>query len=325
MEAWHILLLILFLFCMNYMNQIVKDKFSYMDISTEGFESGTTIPGAVLESSNLIQWMPNKELYDDFYASVYDKLSHGYIRNQAEAALIVHEWTKRGEPANTFNLLDVGCGTGISVCAFAKAGIARTVGLDTSKSMLEWGKNKNLTASTLTEDQKATIEWREGDVMNSSVCSGGEFDHVTMLYFTVYYLADKESAFRNIFFWTKPGGRFVLQVVNKHKFDPLLESASPWVGFSLQKYSDKRLTRSEVNFNKFKYVGDFDLQDPEAEFRETFHFTDKTVRRQRHSLKMEDMSNIIGMAKLAGWEYLGFTDLTPIGFQYSFHLHFKRS
>jgi SAM-dependent methyltransferase len=145
------------------------------------------------------------------------------------------------------------------------------------------------------------------------------------LYFTLCYFPDKETVFRNIYFWTKPGGRLVVQVVNKHKFDPLLESASPWVGFSLQKYADKRITRSEVNFNKFTYAGDFDLQDPESEFRETFHFPNKTVRRQKHNLLMEDMSNIIGMAKLAGWGYLGFTDLTPIGFQYSYHLHFKRA
>jgi ubiquinone/menaquinone biosynthesis C-methylase UbiE len=289
----------------------------------EGFESGP-IPGATDESSG-VKWLNNQELYDDFYVSVYDQLTHGYLRNQSEAALILHEWTKRGDSLRNFHVLDIGCGTGISICSFAKMGVARSVGLDSSKPMLDWAQKKTVPSTTLTSEQLANIEWRHGNVMDSSICSGGEFDHVTMLYFTIYYLTDKETAFRNINYWTKPGGRLVIQAVNKHKFDPLLESAAPWVGFSLQKYSEERLTRSEVNFNKFKYTGDFELQDPDAEFRESFHFTDKTVRRQRHELHMEDMTNLIGMAKVAGWQYLGFTDLTPIGFQYSYHLHFKRT
>ena len=117
----------------------------------------------------------------------------------------------------------------------------------------------------------------------------------------------------------------VIQVVNKHKFDPMLESASPWLFFSLQKYSDDRITRSEVDFDKFKYTGDFALMDPKAEFRETFRFKDGRVRYQKHEFVMEDMSAIVGMAKLAGWEYIGNVDLTSIGFSYSYHLHFKRS
>ena len=127
-----------------------------------------------------------------------------------------------------------------------------------------------------------------------------------------------------MYFWTKPGGRMVVQVVNKHKFDPMLESSAPWLGFSLQKYSDTRITKSEVAFNKFKYNGEFHLMDPNAEFRETFRFEGGKIRRQRHTLRMNDMSEIVGMAKMAGWEYLGFTDLTPISFEYAYHLHFKR-
>jgi ubiquinone/menaquinone biosynthesis C-methylase UbiE len=191
--------------------------------------------------------------------------------------------------------------------------------------MLHWAKTKNMPSTTLDDEQKQAIEWRHGDAMDPSACSAGEFDHISMLYFTVYYLKNKEAVFRNAYLWTKPGGRFVVQVVNKHKFDPMLESASPWLFFSLQKYADSRITRSEVDFNKFKYTGDFLLEDPKAEFRESFRFSDTTVRHQKHDLLMEDMSAIVGMAKIAGWEYIGNVDLTPISFQYSYHLHFRRT
>lgn len=322
-EAW-IFLILLALFAINYialMNERIFTQLESTDI--EGFTS--EIPGATSDSDRNIKWLTNEDLYDSFYASVYDQLCKPYVRNQSEAALILHEWTKRDEDKTTFRVLDIGCGTGITVCSLAKMGVARAVGLDSSQAMIQWAKTKNMPSTTLDDEQKQAIEWRLGDVNDPSACSGGEFDHVCMLYFTVYYLKNKEAVFRNIYLWTKPGGKFVIQVVNKHKFDPMLESASPWLFFSLQKYADSRITRSEVDFNKFKYTGDFLLEDPSAEFRETFRFSNNTVRYQKHELFMEDMSAIVGMAKAAGWEFIGNVDLTPISFQYSYHLHFKRS
>jgi SAM-dependent methyltransferase len=321
---WHILVVFLILFAINYMsllNERTLTKFSSTD--PEGFTS--EIPGATHESDGNVKWLTNAELYDSFYTSVYDQLCKPHVRNQSEAALILHEWTKRGEEQKTFRILDIGCGTGITVCSFTKMGVKQVVGLDSSQAMIDWAKNKTTPSTTLTAEQKENLEWRFGDAINPGVCSAGEFDHISMLYFTVYYLKNKEAVFRNAYLWTKPGGKFVLQVVNKHKFDPMLESASPWVFFSLQKYSDSRITRSEVTFDKFKYTGDFLLEDPKAEFRETFRFADSTVRHQKHELLMEDMTAIVGMAKLAGWEYIGNVDLTPIGFQYSFHLHFRKA
>lgn len=319
------LVLILVFIALNYIGNIIQDRLGPR-FSKEGFENpDALIAGALGEENGVIRWLSNDDLYDDFYVSVYDQLTQGSVRNQAEVGLMLHEWTKRGDELKTFNVLDVGCGSGIAVCAFAKMGVARVVGMDKSDAMLKQAKTKTLPQTTLTDKQKDVIEWRKADVANPSACTGGEFDHICMMYFTIYYINDKEGAFRNMYFWTKPGGRLVVQVVNKHKFDPMLESSTPWIGFSLQKYTDKRITSSEVTFDKFKYKGEFDLQDPGAEFRETFRFEGGKVRRQRHTLKMDDMSEIVGMAKLAGWEYLGFTDLTPISFEYAYHLHFKRS
>ena len=65
------------------------------------------------------------------------------------------------------------------------------------------------------------------------------------------------------------------------------------------------------------------MEDPQAEFRETFRFKDGKVRRQRHVFRMEDMNFIVERAVAAGWEYQGHVDLTPIGLEYFFHLHFR--
>ncbi len=335
MEPWWILLFLVFLASLLYINLLVEDRIVApyrkqlrKDNSAsveEGFQDTKDIAGVYPENQGVIRWLPNDELYDSFYASIYDQLSQGAVRNQAEVGLMLHEWTKRGQDFKTFKILDAGCGTGVSAAAFAKMGVKKVVGIDKSPAMLTYARDHLLTQTTLTPEQKQAIEWREADLLNPSAAQGGEFTHAVLQYFTVYYFTDKETLFRNLFFWVAPGGRLAIHVVNKHKFDPMLESASPWLGFSLQKYAKDRVTHSEVSFNKFTYSADFDLHDPAAEFREVFRFKDGKIRRQRHTFKMEDMNTIVGMAKAAGWEYVGYTDLTPVGFEYAYHLHFKHS
>ncbi len=329
MDLWFFLLLLFLLAALNSIALILQDKFfneygiSKLGGSIEGFENAEEIAGAVPKNSGIVKYLDNTALYDKFYASIYDQLTQGSVRTQAEVGLMIHEWTKRGEDKSKFEVLDVGCGTGIAVAAFAKLGVKRVVGLDTSEAMLTQAQTKTIPRTTLTEEQKAAISWQQGSVEDSTVFQGGQFTHAFLMYFTVYYMADKETMFRNLYYWIKPGGRLVVHVVNKHKFDPMLESSAPWLGFSLQKYSKERVTKSEVTFDQFKYTGDFDLQDPGAEFRETFDFQDGRVRRQKHTFRMEDMLEIVNLAKVAGWTYKGYTDLTPISFEYAYHLHFS--
>jgi hypothetical protein len=131
------------------------------------------------------------------------------------------------------------------------------------------------------------------------------------------------ALFRNLYLWVRPGGQLAIEVVNKYKFDPMLESASPLVGFSLQKYSKKRLTESNVVFDKFTYTGHFDLVDPQAEFIETFRFKDGTIRRQKHKMTMPTMEEIVKMGQAAGWVYQKYVDLVVVGFEYSYLLFFR--
>ncbi len=292
--------------------------------TTEGFanEDKDAIPGATEESKGIIQWLDSKTLYDSFYAKVYDQLTQGSVRTQAEVGLLATEWTKRGDDLKDFDVLDAGCGTGIATLAFGKLGCRKVVGLDASQAMLDHAKDVVLPKSTLTQEQKESISFRHGDLIDPSVCAAGEFSHACLLYFTVYYFPDKEALFRNFHMWIRPGGKLAVHVVNKHKFDPMLESAAPWMGFSLQKYADQRITKSEVTFDKMKYTGEFHLTDPAAEFRETFRFQNGTVRRQKHEFVMEDINTIVGFAKVAGWKYDGFVDLTKLSAEYFYILYF---
>ena len=162
----------------------------------------------------------------------------------------------------------------------------------------------------------------KGDMNQQSTFSGGQFSHAALLFFTVYYSNDPTGLFRNLFHWIRPGGHLAIEVVNKYKFDPLLEAASPFVGTTIQKYVKKRVTKSKVVFDKFSYEAEFDLKDPIAEFREVFRFPDKSVRRQRHTLQMKDINDFVHIAQVAGWKYNGFIDLMSAGFEYAYILMF---
>ena len=108
----------------------------YLYSKAEGFEDGSgPVPGAVQENKGLIQWMDNSKLYDSFYAGIYDQLTQGSVRTQAEVGLLLNEWTSPKkhnsvgkENLETFEILDAGCGTGIAVAAFGKIGCKRVVG-----------------------------------------------------------------------------------------------------------------------------------------------------------------------------------------------------
>jgi ubiquinone/menaquinone biosynthesis C-methylase UbiE len=260
-------------------------------------------------------FLTNDKLYDSFYASVYEQLTQQQTRTAAKVALIFQEWQKKAWKAETMEILDAGAGTGVASAAFAKMKVKRVLALDKSEAMLDIAKFGN--------QKNKNVDYRLADLNNPSACNGQEFTHAACLYFTLYYLPDKDAFFRHMFLWVKPGGELAVEVVNKYKFDPMLESASPWQGFSLQKYSKKRVTESKVTFDKFEYTGRFDLYDPAADFTETFRFKDGKVRRQKHKLTMPSMEEIVKIGQAAGWTYTKFVDLVMVGFEYSYILFFR--
>ena len=130
--------------------------------------------------------------------------------------------------------------------------------------------------------------------------------------------------FRNLAYWIKPGGTLAIEVVNKYKFDPILNSSNPWIGVNPQNYVKERLKTSKVVFDTFDYEATFELEDPNAEFRETFRFKDGSVRRQKHMLFMPSIPEIIKKAKQNGWLYTKYVDLMNISFPYGYLLFFNR-
>ena len=294
------------------------DKLTTMDVTTvkEGF---------ITESQqSKYEWLQNDELFDDFYASVFMKLTQIETLIQAESAICLQEFETITKKEH-MNILDAGCGVGIATCAFKKLGVKSVVGLDKSRAMIQYARNTVLPNTTLTDIEKQDIEFRNMDLLGPTSANAAEFTHACILYFTIYYFRDLDTLFRNLALWVKPGGSLAIEVVNKYKFDPVLNPSNPWVGISPQKYATERLHKSTIVFDTFDYESVFELEDPRAEFRETFRYKDGSVRRQKHTLYMRSIPDIVKIAKESGWLYTKYVDLMPLSFQYGYILFFTRA
>lgn len=296
----------------------------------EGFTSDNDAEDNDAEDSEAkhsqYEWLRGNDIYDDFYAKVFPKITQFHKILQGETAIIFTEWTTdRPTQPKDMVFLDVGSGTGVAAAAFIKLGAERVIGLDRSASMVRYARDKTIPSTTLSETEQERIEFRNIDAYSPSALNGGEVTHIYMTYFSVYYFHDMITLFRNLAFWCRPGGRLAIEVVDKYRFEAIPDSSNPWVGINPQRYKKERITKGTVEFDRFSYKTEFNLYDPRAEFNETFRFKDGTVRRHKHELYMYDISKIVEMAAEAGWKFDKSADLMPIGFPHAFILFFTRT
>jgi SAM-dependent methyltransferase len=317
MDSWQITLIILIsLMFLNYiaLKFLIQKHIVANASETEAFShiEGFSGDSATSEDSNT-EVLTNDDLYDSFYSKIYDQIVAGDVRCKTEVIFTLNWIKKYWKESKSLEILDIGCGTGGHVAEFTKDGVSKVVGIDKSLPMIERARN-------LYKDH----EFRHDNVENPRIFSASEFNLVTMYYFTIYYVHHKEQILKNIFNWLKPGGGFVVHIVNREKFDPILESASPFTAFSLQKYSKERITKSKVVFDKFDYEAEFVIQDADAEFHETFKFKDGRKRKHVHNLHMPKIEKIVSEIESAGFTYKEFIDLTPIGYEYQYLFCFLR-
>jgi SAM-dependent methyltransferase len=327
-DTWETVLIVaLIMTLVSYTMVYAVDKLTVynMGMVSEGFVGSfeETKESDALTSKH--EWLSNEDLFDDFYASVFTKLTQNENLIQAESGLCMEEFAKVVEDKSQLRILDAGCGIGIATTAFAKLGAGQVTGIDKSQAMVRYAKDKTLPNTTLTETQKQNVEFRTFDLNGPGAATAAEFNCACLLYFSVYYFRDLDNLFRNLALWVQPGGSLAIEVVNKHKFETILDSSNPWVGISPQRYSKERLTKSHVVFDKFEYDAMFELDDPRAEFRETFRFKDGSTRRQKHTLYMPSINEITEKAQRNGWLYTKYVDLMPISFQYGYLLFFTRA
>lgn len=245
------------------------------------------------------------EIYDDFYADIYDFLVFNELKNDYEVGMIINQNT----PNTKTVVLDVGCGTGHHVAKMAQNNNLEIIGIDISPSMIKKAKANY-----------PNLNFQLADVLNRDAFQNNMFTHILCLYFTIYYIEDKNQFFNNAMDWLKPGGYLFVHLVDRYKFDPILPPGNPLYIVSPQKYAKDRIMKTKINFNEFIYNSEFKLNETSdvAIFDEKFKFNNGKVRKQEHILYMNNTSDIINMAQDAGFVIQAKIDLMKVAYEYQY-------
>jgi SAM-dependent methyltransferase len=115
-----ILYFLAFLICMSLI-------FNYGRQRVEGFEQPKT--NEFKTTSDV------SEIYDDFYATIYDDLVFNKNKNDYE----IGKWLENTRPDNQSVVLDIGSGTGHHVSSLKAHGY-KAIGIDVSPSMIKKAK-----------------------------------------------------------------------------------------------------------------------------------------------------------------------------------------
>jgi SAM-dependent methyltransferase len=258
----------------------------------------------VVENFASSEKFEDDELWDEFYADVYDQLFMVPEKVKFEVGVVERDALSK-YPASKISILDIGCGTG----EYANYLKHPYTGIDISPDMIKHARDKNPEAKFVV-----------GDITNAQHYAPNNFSHILCMTFTIYQFENAQRVLHNCYNWLKPGGFLVLHLVDPDEFDPVLEAASPFPAFSLQKYAKDRVTESEVDFDNFRYRAKF-IKKPhsdDAVFEEYFTFKDKKVRQHRHNLKMPSKEKMLDKAKSVGFILEELVDMTPAQYEYQY-------
>ena len=257
----------------------------------------------------------NNQIFDKFYANIYDKIFTDSKRTSLELATIIELTVKNVEnpfPEDEINFLDAGCGTGINAAVIGK--MYPITCFDKSNDMLAVAKTR----------QSDKMKLLQGDIKDRSSFEKNTFSHIIALYFTMYYFENINNIFENFSKWVKPNGFVVIHLVDKKAFDPIVNPSSPYVLMDVQSHLKKRKTDSLVVFNDFKYTSDFKLDNKTAAFEEVFEFKDGKTRKQRHKFYMYSKKEYVAAAERFGFVLINIESQILSGYSNHYIFTFRK-
>ncbi|MBV9965341.1 MAG: class I SAM-dependent methyltransferase [Alphaproteobacteria bacterium] len=172
------------------------------------------------------------------------------IANEAALQMIIDA----GRPSPDDTLLDVACGGGIVVCAFAPF-VRRATGIDVTPAMLERAR------ALAAEKGLANASWQEGEVEHLPYPDGAF--NIVVTRFAIHHFLDPAAVFREMVRVCAPGGR-VLVVDTYTSADPAKAAAFN----RLEKLRDPSHARSLFLDELKGLFRDSGLGEPRATFYE---------------------------------------------------------
>lgn len=236
------------------------------------------------------------DIFDNFYANIYDVLFFSKQKNDFEIDLIV----KNTSPSTNSDFLDVGSGTGHYVGELYKEGY-KIEGIDLSEEMINKSK-----------ENYPDCKFTKKDAMTSITFEPKSFTHIMCMYFTIYKFENQKLFFDNCMYWLKPNGYLIFHAVDRDLFDPTIP------GNELS-FSNNKITSSQLIIKNYRYNSDFELIGNIATFTETFtNVQDNSVRKNTHKLFMPTIESILDKAKSSGFVVENITELLPVGYEYQY-------
>ena len=274
----------------------------------------------------------NDEVFEDpFYVGIYDELFYKKLYNSYEVGIILNEI----HPTSKDVVVQIGSKTGSYTSALQQSCGCNVIGLDESKAMVEYASKRH-----------PNCKFMRGDPLDFMSFSSEYATAILLLDFAIYYIKDRRTLFYNCYHWLKPGGYLVLHLVNRHMFDPIVPAAKPFTLVSPQSVAKKRITSSDVVFEKFDYKSKFEFAQDKGDkgdkndnngndddngsggggakandgvtIIETMKDRRGNVRKNTRSFRMSGQKIIIGEAKDAGFTMLGQYDLVKSQREYQY-------
>ena len=227
----------------------------------------------------------NSNLFDKFYSEIYDKLHNDNDKNNNIIEIIQNKTKIK----DTSSILDIGCGTGEIVSKLSNFNI---LGIDKSPNMINICKNKFPNSKFDTKDI----------LNNNNFDYNLRFTHILCLNYTIYYIKDRNSFFKNCTNLIMPNGILVLHLVESNKFNRTI-NACKINNFNPAKYLENKSIRSNINFDNFNYKCNYqiDTNTSKGIMDETFEFKNKSIRKNSHTLNLDNYKIILEEAKREGF------------------------
>jgi SAM-dependent methyltransferase len=236
----------------------------------------------------------DKNIYDNFYAEIYDKLH----KPESQVDYLMNFINSNTQSSHESVFLDVGSGTGDLVNKLKTTGYY-AYGIDKSKAMVD-----------KCQEKFPENECKCENASNSLAFEKSTFSHVLCVNKTIYEIENKSKFFNNCYFWMKPGGYLILHLVEPSKFDATVSAGKSYIS-NPQSYSKSRITDTYIDFIDFNYRSKYDFKnDNTVVVKETF--TDaatNNIRQNELTLFMEHIENILKTAKMNGFVVQGKGDM----------------
>ena len=179
------------------------------------------------------------DVFDNFYANLYDDITFNNSKNNFE----IKEIMELTDLNSSSKVLDIGSGTGHHVALLAEKNIP-VIGLDTSQAMIDYSKKTY-----------PNLNFNLGNSLNSGLYPANSFTHIQCLYYTLYYIKDKEKFFNNCMKWVMPGGYLIIHLVDKNKFNPIMPNGM--IDFKKTLNNSNKYTKTIMEVKNLSYTSDF--------------------------------------------------------------------